>query len=87
MDETDSIKTSRAIIGSKKIEKIEARVSYELKEALRRRWVDQGFSSESEYLEMLVSVNLFGADHVHSVLSNRLRAVGLVSDKAEQVVK
>ena len=31
MDETDSIKTSRAIIGSKKIEKIEARVSYELK--------------------------------------------------------
>ena len=86
MDETDSIKTSRAIIGSKKIEKIEARVSYELKEALRRRWVDAGFSSESEYLEMLVSVNLFGADHVHSVMARRLDAVGHLSDAGRKAV-
>ena len=81
MDNDDDIRLSRALIGGKKIDKIEARVSYELKEALRRKWVDEGFNSESEYLEMLVSVNVFGADHVQSVLDRRLRAVGLVSDK------
>ena len=77
----DTPMTSRALIGGKKIEKIEARVSCELKEALRRRWMDTGYSSESEYLETLLSIELFGADHVESLILQRLRAVRHASDK------
>jgi len=76
---------SKSVVGGKKIEKIEARISYELKEALRRKWVDAGFASESEFLEMLIAVNVFGPAHVHSLLANRIHAVGGLSDKGSQV--
>lgn len=81
MSEHEEIKASRAIIGGKKIDRMETRVSYELKEAARRRWVDAGYSSESEYLETLISVDVFGVDHVRSVMLQRLNAVSNVSDK------
>lgn len=77
----EEVRLSRAIIGGKKIERMEARVSYELKEAARRRWVDAGYSSEAEYLETLVSVDVFGVDHVRSVMLQRLDAVGAVAGK------
>ena len=80
MDDKE-LKPSRALIGGKKIERMEARVSYELKEAARRRWVDAGYSSEAEYLETLVSVDVFGVDHVRSVMLQRLNAVGDLSGK------
>lgn len=81
MTMNDEVQLSRALIGGKKIERMEARVSYELKEAARRRWVDAGYSSEAEYLETLVSVDVFGVDHVRSVMLQRLDAVGTVAGK------
>lgn len=77
----EEVRLSRAIIGGKKIERMEVRVSYELKEAARRRWVDAGYSSEAEYLETLVSVDVFGVDHVRSVMLQRLNAVRDLSGK------
>ena len=77
----EEVRLSRAIIGGKKIERMEVRVSYELKEAARRRWVDAGYSSEAEYLETLVSVDVFGVDHVRSVMLQRLNSVGDLSGK------
>lgn len=73
---------SRAVIGGKKTEKLEARISEELKEAVRRKWHDLGFASESEWLETLVAVNVFGAEHVRMVQEQRLRRVCSVSDIA-----
>ena len=71
---------ARAIIGGKKTEKIESRVSDELKEGVRRKWMDAGFSSESEYVEHVLSIDVFGFDHVRSVLEQRLRRVCGLSD-------
>jgi hypothetical protein len=66
---------SRALVGGKKIEKLEARVSYELKEAVRRKWLDAGFCSESEYLETLVSCDVFGSEHVRMLADQRIASV------------
>lgn len=71
---------ARATIGGKKTDKIEARVSDELKEAVRRQWMDGGFSSESEWLERLAAVACFGFEHVRMVEEQRLRRVCFVSD-------
>lgn len=71
---------SRPLIGCKKTERLEARVSDELKEAVRRKWMDAGFQSESEYLETLVSVDVFGIEHVRMLQDRRLRAVSRLSD-------
>lgn len=71
---------ARSIIGGKKTAKLEARVSEDLKEELRRKWHDEGFSSESECLEMLVAVYLRGIDHIRSVQEERLTRVGRLSD-------
>lgn len=74
---------ARAIIGGKKTEKLEARCSGELKEAVRRKWHDDGFSSESEWLEMLAAVAVFGYDHILSVQEERLKRVSFLSDMGE----
>lgn len=74
---------SRSILGGKKSSKLEARVSDELKEGVRRRWVDLQFSSESEYLEYLASVDCFGKSHIRMVLEKRLGMVSSLSDSAQ----
>ncbi|ARU06162.1 hypothetical protein CCO03_17090 [Comamonas serinivorans] len=79
-----AIPFSRALIGGKKNSKLEARVSDELKEAARRRWMDAGFSSESEYIEHVVSIDVFGKEHVRSLILQRLDRVGGVSDNAQR---
>ncbi|WP_225784692.1 hypothetical protein [Xenophilus sp. Marseille-Q4582] len=71
---------ARSILGGKKTSKLEARISDEVKEAVRRRWVDLGFGSESEYLETLVTVDVFGKAHVRMVQERRLAMVGGASD-------
>jgi len=73
---------SRSILGGKKSSKLEARVSDELKEGVRRRWMDLGYQSESEYLEHLTTVDCFGKEHVRMVLERRLGMVGSLSDSA-----
>lgn len=74
---------ARAVIGGKKTSKLEARVSDDLKEAVRRKWHDAGFDSESEWLEMLAAVACFGADHVRMLQEQRLRRVIHLSDVAQ----
>ena len=74
---------ARSILGGKKTSKLEARVSDDLKESVRRRWVDLQFSSESEYLEYLASVDCFGKSHVRMVLEKRLGMVSSLSDVAQ----
>jgi hypothetical protein len=74
---------SRSIFGGKKSSKLEARVSDELKEVVRRRWVDLRFSSESEYLEYLATVDCFGKGHVRMVMEQRLGLVSVLSDSAQ----
>lgn len=71
---------ARSIDGGKKNEKLEARVSDDLKEAFRRRWLDAGFSSESECLEKLAAVFAWGAEHVRMMEEQKLRRVSLLSD-------
>lgn len=71
---------ARSVIGGKKNSKLEARVSDDLKEAVRRKWHDAGFESESEWLEMLAAVACFGAEHVRMVQEQRLARVGVLSD-------
>ena len=78
---------ARSTIGGKKTEKIEARVSDELKEAIRRRWMDDGFSSESEWLEHLASIACFGFEHVRMLQEARLRRVGCLSDISQPTVQ
>lgn len=73
---------ARSILGGKKTAKVEARISDHLKEAIRRRWVDLGFSSESEYLEYLATVDCFGKGHVRMVHEQRLSMVGGLSDSS-----
>lgn len=71
---------SRSLIGGKKTAKVEARVSDELKEAMRRKWMDAGFGSESEYVETVLSIDVLGFEHVRMLQERRLRAVWNVSD-------
>jgi hypothetical protein len=87
--ETDSERDlpmfSRSILGGKKSSKLEARVSDELKESVRRRWNDLGFSSESEYLEHLATIDCFGKEHVRMMLERRLGMVSGLSDRPPTV--
>lgn len=71
---------SRALFGGKKNSKLEGRVSDELKEAVRRRWMDMGFESESAYLEFLAVCDCIGKDHVRMVMERRLGMVCVASD-------
>ena len=78
----DNPMLSRALIGGKKTEKFEARVSDELKEAARRRWADLGYRSESEYIEELVVVGIFGVEHLRSLMEQRLARISRSSDNS-----
>lgn len=73
---------ARSILGGKKTSKLESRVSDELKEAVRRRWHDRGYASESEYLEMLALVDVFGKEHVRSMFVQHVSMVCGLSDES-----
>lgn len=80
MNTNDQPMMARALIGGKKTEKLEARVSDEVKEAVRRRWTDLGYRSESEYLEEMVVIDIFGVEHLRSVLEQRFSRFSHSSD-------
>lgn len=61
---------------------VEARVSDELKELVRRKWMDSGFESESEWLENIIAVNVLGVEHVRNIYEQRVAKVCGVSDKS-----
>ncbi|WP_312531343.1 hypothetical protein [Comamonas sp.] len=82
-DDFTPIPFSRSLIGGKKTEKLESRISDELKELARRKWMDEGFQSESEYLEFVVAVDVCGVDHVRSLIQQRYGRVFSLSDKRQ----
>ena len=82
-DQLPFIPFSRSIIGGKKTEKFEGRVSYDLKELARRKWMDDGFQSESEYLEFVVAVDVCGVEHVRSLIQQRYGRVFSLSDSSQ----
>lgn len=79
----DNPQYARSIDGGKKNSKAEARISDDLKEAFRRKWMDAGFESESECAEMLIAVFTWGQEHVRMMQEQRLRRVSFMSDNAQ----
>lgn len=71
---------ARSVLGGKKTARVESRVSDDLKEAIRRRWMDLGFDSESQYVEYLATVDCFGKDHIRMVQNQRLSMVRTLSE-------
>lgn len=65
---------ARSTLGGKRTAKAEARVTDELKFALDKRAHELGMTV-SDYIERLLTVNLFGETHVLSVEAARTRAV------------
>ena len=65
---------ARAAIGGKKTAEIKARTSDEVKLTLARRCHELGMT-ESEYIDRLVAMSLFGVEHVISVEQQRTKAV------------
>lgn len=61
---------SRSIFGGKKTSDVKARITDETKFALQRRCNELGMT-ESEYVDKLINISLFGLDHV--VTSERER--------------
>ncbi|MNS45100.1 hypothetical protein D3C72_775600 [compost metagenome] len=82
-DDFTPIPFSRSLIGGKKTEKMEFRLSDELKELARRKWNDDGFPSESEYLEFIVAVDVCGVEHVRSLIQQRYGRVFSLSDSRQ----
>lgn len=80
IDQNQEIQCAHAIDGGKKNDKLEARVSDDLKEAFRRKWLDSGFASESECLEKLAAVFAWGPEHVRMMEERKIRRVSLLSD-------
>lgn len=65
---------ARSSLGGNRTEKIESRVTHDMKLDLRRRCNDLGMS-ESEYLERLVAVAIYGIDHVLECERTRTKMV------------
>ncbi len=66
---------ARSSIGGKKTAEIKFRCPDELKDELARKARALGFRSESELSETLMSIALFGYDHVETVQRERLQRV------------
>jgi hypothetical protein len=71
---------ARGILGGKKTAKVEARVSDELKEGVERRFRELGFDSASEYVDFVLTMDVFGAEHVAMVMQRRISMVRSSSD-------
>jgi hypothetical protein len=65
---------ARSAIGGKKTAEIKARTSDELKFTLQRRCHELGMT-ESEYIDRLVALSLFGEEHVLSVDREKTKGV------------
>ena len=51
---------SRSTMGGKKTSKVEARVSDDLKDRLSKIWREAGYTSESEFVEKILSHIVYG---------------------------
>ena len=74
---------ARSFSGAKRSARVEARVTDETKFDLAKRCHEIGIT-ESDYVQQLIEVCLYGFEHVTSVQSSRLRLVcgssGLASE-------
>lgn len=66
---------SRSTMGGKKTSKVEVRVSDELKDLLSRKWREAGYSSESEYVERLISIAVYGPEAVEAKQRSMMDAI------------
>jgi hypothetical protein len=65
---------ARSPMGGKRTAKAEARITEETKEAMRRKCHELGIT-ESDYLDRLICVSLYGIDHVLNVERHRTAMV------------
>ena len=65
---------ARTMTGAKRTAKVEARVTDDLKFDLQRRCHELAMS-ESDYIDRLVSISLYGIEHVRSVELSRIEQV------------
>jgi hypothetical protein len=65
---------ARSMNGSKRTNRVEARVADELKFDLQRKCHELSMS-ESDYIDRLLSVALYGFEHVRSMELQRIQAV------------
>lgn len=65
---------ARSVLGGKRTDRIESRVTDEMKLDLRRRCNELGMT-ESDYIERLVAVSLYGIEHVQMIEHERIRQV------------
>lgn len=74
---------ARSFTGAKRTARVEARVTDETKFDLAKRCHEIGVT-ESDYVQQLIEISLYGFEHVTSVQAARLRLVcgsyGLASD-------
>lgn len=77
---------ARSPMGGKRTAKAEARITEETKEAMRRKCHELGIT-ESDYLDRLICVSLYGIDHVLNVERQRTAMVcGLSAHGLQQGV-
>jgi hypothetical protein len=74
MNYPDTPAFARTMTGAKRTAKVEARVTDDLKFALQRRCHELAMS-ESDYIDRLVCVSLYGIEHVRSVELSRIEQV------------
>lgn len=74
---------SRSPVGGKRTAKAEARVTDDTKEALRRKCHELGLS-ESDYIDRLICVSLYGIDHVLNLERQRTVMVCGLSATSQQ---
>lgn len=74
MDNPQNTNFARSMTGSKRTNRVEARVADELKFDLQRKCHELSMS-ESDYIDRLLSVALYGFEHVRSMELQRIQAV------------
>lgn len=74
---------SRSVLGGKRTAKAEARVTDDTKEALRRKCHELDMS-ESDYIDRLICISLYGLDHVLNVERQRTVMVCGLSASSQQ---
>lgn len=65
---------ARSVLGGKRTDRIESRVTDELKLDLKKRCNQLGMT-ESDYIERLVAVSLYGIEHVQMIERKRIEEV------------
>lgn len=74
MNDRDEVPAFARSVGGKRSARIEARVTDELKMDLARKCHELGMT-ESEFIDRLVAISLYGLDHVLSIERRRTELV------------